>query len=133
VGELFAGVELVQLLQLAPQALTSFATHAPPQKWVPPVHWHAPLTQCLPPLHASPHPLQLLSSLVVSTHAPAHGVYPLLQEKVHALATHVGWAWAMLVAHACAQAPQLPGLLVVSTHVPLHSVDVAPKQPVPQE
>jgi hypothetical protein len=69
-----AGADAVQLLQLAPHALPSLATHVPPHRCVPPVHWHVPFMQCFPLKQATPHPLQLLSSLVVSTQAPAHCV-----------------------------------------------------------
>jgi hypothetical protein len=72
VGVPWIGAE--HIVQVAPHALTSLVTHIPPQKCVAPAHWHVLLTQCLPPVQASPHPLQLLSSFVVLTHAPPHGV-----------------------------------------------------------
>jgi hypothetical protein len=61
-------------VHVAPHALLSLATHAPAHKCVPPVHWHEPVTQCSPPRHLLPHALQLLSSLVSSTHAPPQSV-----------------------------------------------------------
>jgi hypothetical protein len=67
-------VGAAHLVQLAPQALTSSGTHVPEHRRVPEVHWHWLLTQCSPPVHLLPHPLQSLSSLVVSTHAPLHAV-----------------------------------------------------------
>jgi hypothetical protein len=60
-------VGAAQTAQLAPHALSSFATHAPPHRCVPPVHTHALPTQRLPPVHALPQPLQLASLLVRST------------------------------------------------------------------
>jgi hypothetical protein len=60
--------------QLAPQALSSLATHVPPHECVPPVHWHEPPAQCCPPRHLEPHALQLPSSLVTSTQTPLQSV-----------------------------------------------------------
>jgi hypothetical protein len=46
----------------------------------------------VPPVHACPHALQLFLSLVVSTQAPLHRAYPLLQVTVQVPAEHAGVA-----------------------------------------
>jgi hypothetical protein len=82
-------VGLVQTAHDGPQALALLATHEPPQRFVPAAHWHMLSMHCSPPVHFSPQPLQLLASLVVSTHAPEQSVNPLLHETPHTLFAHV--------------------------------------------
>ena len=65
---------------------------------------------------------QFISSLLVSTHAPAQSVRPVPQP----LALHVPAEQASPAAHATPQPPQFAGSLVVSTHAPAHSVSPAP-------
>jgi len=78
----------VQGVQLGPQAFVSFATHWPPHRCVPPVHWHMLPTQCSPPVHVVEHPPQWLSSFVSSTHAAPHCVYPFAHEVLHVPPLH---------------------------------------------
>jgi hypothetical protein len=125
-------VGLAHIVQLGPHAATSFATHVPEHVRIPLAHWHEPTVQCWPPAHAFPHPLQLLSSLVSSTHAPLQSVYPLLQAIVQTLAAHFGWPWTT-PPQECMQVAQLLGSVAVSTHVPPQSDGVEPEQPVTHE
>jgi hypothetical protein len=54
-----------------------------------PEHVHFPALH-VPLAHFLPHPPQLFASLVVSTQAPEHAVYPLLQATPHLPLAHAG-------------------------------------------
>jgi hypothetical protein len=93
------------------EAVLVLLEHVPPQSCVPLGHVHFPEAQCLPPVHANdaPHPPQLLSSLLSSTHAPAHGTYPsdVWHAYPHIAVVHVGDACATLVVQTWLHVPQL--------------------------
>jgi hypothetical protein len=57
-------------------------------------------------------------------HPPAHGEYPLLQVKPHALPLHAGAALATPVVQALLHVPQLLMFVAVFTQFPLQSVGV---------
>jgi hypothetical protein len=62
----------VHLVQVEPQALTSLATHLPPQRCVPPVHWQTPAMHCWVSTQALPHFPQFVVSVLKSTQLPGH-------------------------------------------------------------
>jgi hypothetical protein len=62
------GAMAVQLRHDAPQWLSSSATQLLPQRWYGDAHVQLELTQCSLVAHLLLQPLQLLSSIVVSTH-----------------------------------------------------------------
>jgi hypothetical protein len=68
------GATVAQFVQDAPHALLSFATQEPPHTCIGLAHWHMLFTQCSPDAHLLLQPLQLLSSLVVSTQPLVHWV-----------------------------------------------------------
>jgi len=93
------------------EAVLVLLEQVPPQSCVPPGQAHFPEAQCFPPVHANeaPQPPQLLSSLLWSTHPPAHGVYPSDVSHVypHVALEHVGDACATLVVQTFPHMPQL--------------------------
>jgi hypothetical protein len=116
---------LCRLTHVAPLPVPHIVSPAPQTQFEP---WQAD-----PPTHVDPHAPQLALSVVVSTHAPAQRVKPLLHVNVHALETHTGDALATVVAQAAPQVLQSLALLVRSTHVVPQSVGVAAGQPETQE
>jgi hypothetical protein len=73
----------------------------------------------LPPVHGTPQPPQLLSSLVSSTHAPAHGEYPSIVSHWYpqVAVAQVGDACATLVVQTIPHMPQLFGSVCLLVHV----------------
>lgn len=83
---------------------------------------HAPPWQVW--LHTAPHPPQLLTSVLVFTHAPPHELYPVLHVDVQLLPLHAADALGMPGdGQACPHVPQFATSVVVFTHVPLHIVE----------
>jgi hypothetical protein len=70
-------VEPLQTLT-PPEGGELHAAHVPLQSSVPPGQPHADCVHVIPPVHGFPQEPQLFKSLVVSTHAPLHGLYPAL-------------------------------------------------------
>jgi hypothetical protein len=68
------GATVEQFVQDAPHALLSFGTQEPLHTCIGLAHWHMLFTQCSPVAHLLLQPLQLLSSLVVSTQPLVHCV-----------------------------------------------------------
>lgn len=63
-------VGAVHFVQLGPHALTSFATHCPPQACVVAGHWQDPDWHVVPPAHTAHDAPQCSGSLVASRHVP---------------------------------------------------------------
>jgi hypothetical protein len=122
---------------VAPAGGAAHGEHDAPQLAVDVLLWQTPEQACVPagqaqelawqvwpPVQVTPQPPQLAGSLVTSTHAPPHAVYPLLQAWSHAPPVHTACAWATVVVHAFPHVWQLVPLELVSMHVPLQSVGV---------
>jgi hypothetical protein len=82
---------------------------------------HVPAWQVAGAVHFVPHPPQLPLSVCSLTHAPLHGLKPLLQVNVHAPLLQAAVAFATLVVQAAGE-PQAPLALQVSTALPEHVV-----------
>jgi hypothetical protein len=123
------GAPAAQIAHEGPQALSSFATHAPLQTWFGDAHWHEPPTQCSPLGHCLLQPLQLLSSVVRSTQALPQGLNPFAQLVPHLPLEQVATVCSPVAVHPCPHMPQLPVFVDVSTHEPLHSIGAVEGHP----
>jgi hypothetical protein len=70
-----------------------------------------------------------LGSLLTSTQAPAHSLYPVLHAKPQLPLSHTAWACVTPVVHLLSHCPQWLALLPRSTHVLPHKLGVCVGQP----